>query len=260
MRQDSSFLSTQALIYQMFRKDFLGNYKKSFLGITWLLAAPLVGIISWLVLNFSGILVPGETKVPYPFYILIGLSLWNSFVGAYTAAAGTLSGAAGLLLQVKFPHEVLLIKQLLMHFVNVLINFALVTALMLIFNCPTSWWLPTLPLLVLPLIFWGAAIGLIISVVSAVVPDVRNTVDLVIGFGLYLTPVIYVRNMIHPIIGKVVAVNPLAHLIEAVREMITLGDLSHMTNYAIAGAIGVVFFALSVKFFFATKEWVFEKM
>jgi ABC-type polysaccharide/polyol phosphate export permease len=34
------------LIIQLFKRDFLMSYKKSFLGMSWLIITPLMGIIS----------------------------------------------------------------------------------------------------------------------------------------------------------------------------------------------------------------------
>jgi hypothetical protein len=38
---------SRELIYQLFRRDFLMAYKKSFFGVSWILISPIMGIVSW---------------------------------------------------------------------------------------------------------------------------------------------------------------------------------------------------------------------
>jgi ABC-type polysaccharide/polyol phosphate export permease len=35
------------LIWQLFKRDLLAGYKKSFIGMAWLFISPLMGIVSW---------------------------------------------------------------------------------------------------------------------------------------------------------------------------------------------------------------------
>ncbi len=75
------------LIWQLFKRDFLGSYKKSFIGLAWIIISPLVGILSWVFLQKTGMLRPGESGIPYPAYVLIGTSMWGLFMGFFNAAA-----------------------------------------------------------------------------------------------------------------------------------------------------------------------------
>ena len=40
----------RGLIWELFKRDFIGGYKKSFLGLSWLVIAPVMGIAA----RFSG--------------------------------------------------------------------------------------------------------------------------------------------------------------------------------------------------------------
>lgn len=67
------------LIWQLFRRDFVGAYKKSWLGFAWFFIMPLMGIVSWVFLQKSGMLKPGDVGIPYPAYVLIGTSMYTLF-------------------------------------------------------------------------------------------------------------------------------------------------------------------------------------
>jgi hypothetical protein len=47
-----NIIASRELIYQLFKRDFLMSYKKSFFGIGWIFLAPVIGIISWVFMNY----------------------------------------------------------------------------------------------------------------------------------------------------------------------------------------------------------------
>ncbi|HPV43831.1 MAG TPA: hypothetical protein PKX40_21840, partial [Spirochaetota bacterium] len=82
-----NIIMSRELIYQLFKRDFIMAYKKSFLGIGWILLQPIIGIISWVFMNKTGVLQPGDVGIPYPAYVLLSTSIWGLFVGFFTSAS-----------------------------------------------------------------------------------------------------------------------------------------------------------------------------
>ena len=149
----TNIIRSRELIWQLFKRDFFASYKKSFIGITWIFLAPVMGIISWVFLQKTGMLNPGDVGIPYPAYVLIGTSMWGLFMGFFNAARGTLSAGEGLIMQVNYPHEVLLFKQTAEHLANFLIAFVMNIAVLVAFGVIPSWGIVFFPLVVLPLFF-----------------------------------------------------------------------------------------------------------
>src|ERR1700722_12292795 len=75
------------LIWTLFSRDFKAQFKQSFLGYLWAALGPLLGVFSFVFMNYAGILNPGPTEVPYPVYAFIGTSLW----GFLTSTIGVMS-------------------------------------------------------------------------------------------------------------------------------------------------------------------------
>ena len=103
-----NILNSKELIWQLFKRDFFASYKKSFIGISWIFLSPIMGIVSWVFLQKTGMLHPGEMGIPYPAYVLIGTSMWGLFMGFFNSAKETLSSGQSLVMQVNYPHEALL--------------------------------------------------------------------------------------------------------------------------------------------------------
>jgi ABC-type polysaccharide/polyol phosphate export permease len=61
-----NIVRSRELIWQLFKRDFTAGYKKSFFGMAWMLVAPVMGIVSWVFLQRTGVLRPGDPGVPYP--------------------------------------------------------------------------------------------------------------------------------------------------------------------------------------------------
>ena len=88
-------LNSRELIWQLFKRDFFAGYKKAFLGIGWVVLAPIFGILSWVFMNYAGVLKPGNVGIPYPAFVLLSSSFWGLFMGFYQASAETLNSGSG---------------------------------------------------------------------------------------------------------------------------------------------------------------------
>lgn len=255
-----NIIEFRELIYQLFKRDFFMSYKKSFIGFSWVVLSPILGIISWVLMNAAGILQPGDVGIPYPAYVLLSSSIWGLFMGFYSSSATTLSSGIGLVTQVKFPHEVLLFKQTAQYLANFIITFIINIFVLIIFGVLPSWCIVFFPFVVLPLFFLGVGVGLIISVVSVVASDIQKTFDFLMGLVIYITPVIFSNMVNNPILQKVIDWNPLTYLIGGARDIIIYGKINHFESYLYASAIAFFVFLFSWRLFYLSEDKVIEKI
>jgi lipopolysaccharide transport system permease protein len=248
------------LIWQLFKRDLLAGYKKSFIGLAWMFIAPIFGIISWVFLQRTGLLQPGDVGIPYPAYLLIGTSMWGLFMGFYGSAASTLSAGGGLLMQVNYPHEALLFKQLANHLANYTIGFAMNIVILLAFHVVPSWGIFLFPIVALPLFFLGAAFGLIISMVSVVAYDLTRFVEIGMSILMYSTPIIYSADINSTLIRTMNKWNPLTYLVCSCRDMIIYGRLYHPKAYFLAAGLSLLAFLISWRLFYVSEDKIIERM
>ena len=248
------------LIWQLFKRDFFAAYKKSFVGKAWIFISPLMGIVSWTFLQMSGMLKPGDVGIPYPAYVLVGTSMWGLFMGFYYAASGTLYAGQDLILQVNFPHEALLFKQVAQTLATFVITFAMNIVVLLCFGVAPSWGALLLPLVALPLFFLSSGLGLIMSMIGVVAMDVNRFFDLALSFTMYVTPVIYSSKVGNGILQTIIHWNPLTYLVCSCRDMIIYGRLYEPTGYALAAAFALVVFLTAWRLFYLTEDKIVERM
>lgn len=255
-----NIIVSRELIFQLFKRDFLMAYKKSFIGMGWIFILPIIGIISWVFMNYTGVLKPGDVGIPYPAYVLLSTTIWGLFMGFYSSAAGTLTAGTGFIDQVKFPHEALLFKQTAQQLANFLITFVVTLIVLLIFGVYPNWKIIFFPILIIPLFLLGSGIGLVISVISVVAADLQKGFDFLLGLFLYITPVIYSPNVQNPFLQKVLKWNPLTYLVGGVRDIIVYGRLEHIDRFVYATCFALLVFLLSWRLFFISEDKVIEKM
>lgn len=256
----TNIISSRELIWQLFRRDFFMSYKKSFLGFSWMIITPVMGIISWVLMNATGILTPGNVGMPYPAYVLLSSSIYGLFMNFYSGASGTLSAGSGFIFQVNFSHDALLAKQILLQMANFLITLLITILVLLFFGVYPSWMILLFPILIIPMMLLGAAIGLVTSVVSVVASDIQKGIGFIMGLLMYITPVIYSPDVKNPILHDIIKWNPLTYLIGAVRDSMIYGRIDHFDRFLISAGFSLILFLLAWRLFYVTEERVIERM
>jgi len=251
---------SRELIKQLFVRDFIAVYKKSFLGMGWLFISPVIGIVSWVLMNYTGVLHPGDVGIPYPAYVLLSTSIWGLFMGFYSSATGTLGSGSAFIMQVKFPHESLLVKQVAQHLATFFIGFLMNIIVLLIFGVVPSWKIVFFPVVILPLFFLGSGIGLVIGVINVVAVEIQRIMDAFFGFLIFLTPVIYATDIASPFLQKIIKWNPLTYLVGGARDIIVYGRIDNWDKFLYATLLSLVVFIFSWRLFYVSEEKVIEKM
>lgn len=196
----------------LFLKNLRSQHRQSVLGYAWLLLPPLVSALVWTALNYSGVISVGETKVPYPLYVLIGTMFWSVFVEALKCPLTDLKNARDILGKVRMPHEAVILAGLGTVVFNFLIRALLVAAAFFLYGNIPGWTLLLTPLAVLSLVLLGLAIGLWLAPVGLLYEDVNRSVDLLLGFGFLVTPVVYPVPKVWPA-SLITDFNPLVPLL-----------------------------------------------
>lgn len=253
-------MNSRELIWQLFKRDFLGAYKKSFLGVAWAVLTPLAATLSWAILQHTGVIQPGQVGVPYFVYVLVGSSFWTLFQGSYRAAANTLKGSMSLITQVNYPHEAVLIKELIQTIATFVIVFVLNVGVMIAFGVFPGLSIVFLPLVVIPLVLLGSAIGLIVSMIAVIAADVINLLDVALSILMYLTPIVYAAGQSNALLNRIAFWNPLSYLVCSPRDLLLFGRLYDNTGFAICALGSVVAFLVSWRLFYVSEQRVIERL
>jgi homopolymeric O-antigen transport system permease protein len=252
-------VNSRELIWQLFKRDLLAGSKQSMFGLLWLVLSPLLGIVSWVLMQEAGVLRPGALDVPYPVYVLFGTAIWGLFMAFYAAAASSLTSAGGLLVQAKFSHEALVAQQMAHTVTVVIVNMLLLLLVWGVFGAAVHWTALLFPFSLIPLFLFGTGIGMVVSVFAVLVRDMSKTITTVLGLAMFMTPVVYAADVESAWLQRLIAWNPLTYLVGGAREVVLEGRIAHPIGYAASVLLAAAVFLGAWRLFFMSEQKVAEK-
>lgn len=256
----SNLVRSRDVIWQLFRRGLVGDYKQSFLGVAWLILSPLIGVVGWLFMNYTGILNPGNTEVPYPVYVICGAMIWGMFMTFYAVSSVSLSSLGALILQVRFPREALVAQQMAQGLVSVGISTVVVFVLLMAVGIGPTWAAIAFPLSLIPLLLLATGIGLATSIFATIVHDVAKVVGVFLGLLMFLTPVIYSPDVDNQTLQAVIHLNPLTYLVGVPRDILLRGRIDHVVGYLGSISVSAVVFVLGWRLFVVSEQKIAEKV
>jgi lipopolysaccharide transport system permease protein len=204
------------LLYFLTWRDIKVRYKQTALGAAWAVIQPffMMVVFSLFFGKLAG--VPSD-GIPYPVFAFCGLLPWQLFAHALTESSNSLVGNQNLITKVYFPRLVVPIAAVLGGVVDFAIAFVILLAMMLYFGIVPGWAIVTLPLFIVLAITTALAVGLWLSALNVKYRDVRYTMNFLVQFWLFATPVAYPSSLIPEQWRWAYGLNPMAGVVEGFR-------------------------------------------
>lgn len=232
-------VSSRELGWQMLTRDIKAQYRDAFLGIVWALVPPAITAAGFAIASNSGIINVGNTDIPYPAFVMLGTTLWQTFVEACNGPQQSIQSYRLLFLQVKIPYEAIIWSQLGQIAFNLIIKLFFVVIIFIIFKVPVSWMIIFAPIALLSLIIFGMALGLFLIPVLNLVQDVSRSLQFAILAWFFLTPVAFPVPS-YGMLALIIKINPVTPLLVTAREMITTGNLTSLVPFCYISVISLI--------------------
>ncbi|TWI02984.1 ABC-2 type transport system permease protein/lipopolysaccharide transport system permease protein [Luteimonas cucumeris] len=221
--------------------DIVTKYRRSRLGLVWLLLPPLlyVGGIGYL---FAG--VYGKDPLVFMPHLGVGYLIFRLLTNIITESSGVLSGHAGFILD----GRVRLTDFVLRTLAKALFYSAAALPIVVVALALSPILQPIGLVLFIPsflLILWNTVwIGMVVALLGARFPDIKELTGSLFLFAFVFTPIIWYASHTPPgsIRGAVMRVNPLFHMVELVRapllgEAVEAGTLAYLGIMSVLGWI-----------------------
>ena len=229
------------------KKDIRGKYKASFLGILWSFVNPLLQVLVY------AIVFPYVMKIKTPNYLIFlitGIIPWSWFSIAISQGAGSFVYNSNLIKKVYFPREILPISNVTSGMINFLISCVIILIAVLLSGLGLSWHLVFLPLIVLVQYIFTLAFVMLVSAFNVYVRDVEYIVAFILNMAFYATPILYSIDMFNGShLAIIFKLNPMAHVINAYRDIFYVHAIPHISSLLIVGAVSLLFLVFSYKIF-----------
>lgn len=235
-----NFLRYRELLKELVNRDIKTKYRRSFLGIMWSVLNPL-GMMVIMTIVFSHVF--RQNIENFPVYLMCGQVIFNFYNEASNMAMTSILGNASLIKKVYVPKYLFPTAKVCSSFVNLLTSFIALTIVVLATRTPLSW---TLVLVVFPIIYvflFSLGMGVLLSALVVSFRDMIHLYGVLITGWMYLTPIFYPVEILPQWVRQLIALNPLASIIEMFRDVLMYGripDLMLHLRCAVPCAIALV--------------------
>lgn len=212
------------LLWLLVRRDFVSRYKQTVLGPIWFILQPLVTTIIFTIF-FNGVAkIPTDSLPPTLFY-LCGLLIWDYFSRCVNSTSVSLISHAHLFEKVYFPRLIVPLSSTLSNLFAFAIQLISFLGFYIYFKYFTSAgvyikpniFIIYLPLLLLQVVLFALGVGLWVSALTAKYRDLSFMMGFIVQLWMYATPVIYPVSVIPANYRFILALNPVAAIIDLYR-------------------------------------------
>lgn len=246
------------MIRSLVRKDLRGRYKGSFLGFLWTFINPLLQLLVYNMV-FSVILRTGIEK--YYLFLFVALIPWIFFSAAITGGSVSIIMQKDLVKKIYFPREVIPISYVTSCFVNMLLSFVVVFAVVFVAGVrPSVQALLCLPVIMIVEYMLALGIAMITSAITVYFRDMEHILGIVAMAWMYLTPVVYDESMCPEKYIKLFHINPMTSIIMAYRDILYYGKVPEMRTLAEAVVLGAVCLVVGSVVFVRLKKHFAEEL
>lgn len=252
-------IRNRSLLWQFARRDVLGRYRGSLLGLTWSFLTPLLmlGVYSFVFVGVFRQSWPGATHgggLEFSLQVFAGLLVFNLFSEVAGKAPNLVVDQPNLVKKVIFPVELLTWVTVLSGLFHLLISSVTLLVVLLVARggLPvTAFALPLVLLAFLPVLL---GLGWFLSAMGVFVRDVGQVMTMVVSLTMFMSPVFYSVKSLAPDLQFWMNLNPLTLIIEQVRAVLLLGLWPDWAALGLYAAVAAVFATAAATFFQLTRK------
>lgn len=245
------------LIFSFAKRDLLGRYKGSALGIAWAVLTPVV-MIAIFTFIFAGIFGArfgaGDSHWDYALYLFCGLLPWTMFQETVQQSSNTIVANANLVKRVVFPLETLPAAQAFAALGNQLFaTIALLIATLVIRQNLqlTALWLPVL---LIPQLLFALGAAWLIASLGVFMRDIAQGITLLLMAWMYLTPIIYPESIVPERFRWFIDINPFTSLVRSYRRVFLDGFAPDWRGLLYFSLVALVIFVFGYWWFARTRK------
>ena len=244
-------------------RDLKSRYAGSLMGIVWNVIHPLAMIIIY-TLIFTRIMrakLPGMTDVySYSIYLVAGLLPWNAFAEVLSRSTTVFLDQAWLLKKISFPKKLLGGSIALSSFVNFLIGFSIFILFLLLTGHRLGRAYLALPILLILQFTFAFGLGLILSALNVFLRDISQLVGIGLQLWFWLTPIVYLENMLPDGLRSLFQLNPMYHFVRGYHSVILDSAFPSWSVLGITSMVSLISLTVGSAIFFRLKDEIVDEV
>lgn len=226
-------------------RDLRVRYKQSVLGAAWAVLLPLsmMALFTFVFTRAMDVQTVWGLRTPYALYAFAGLVPWTFFSASLTSCVGSLVANRNLVTKVYFPREVFPLSSVATALADFAVALLALLVLMLYYHARGEWAMAAgwgwamLPLVLVIQITLTIGLGLLLAMGNLFYRDVRPVFGVVVQLWMFVSGVVVPIPRDGSMTAKVLALNPVAPLIEGYRACLLEGRIPDAGGLVYGGVV-----------------------
>lgn len=242
------------LFYFLVLRDIKVRYKQTVLGGLWAIIQPFFMMVVFTLFFGNLAKVPSE-GVPYPIFNYTAMVAWTYFANATTFSGNSLVQNTALISKVYFPRMMVPLAPVLAFLLDFAIAFVILIGMMFYYGIYPTVMTLFLPLLVILMMLTASGVGMLLAALNANYRDIRYTLQFLVQFWMFASPVVYPVSMLPEKYHLIYAINPMAGVIEGFRSAL-LGTVAFPTQMLLVSTLtSIIIFIIGALYFRQTERY-----
>ena len=228
-----SLWRNRQLIVQMTKREVVGRYKGSVMGLAWSFFNPVFMLVVYTFM-FSVVFkarwgVEGEdSKALFAVVLFVGMIVHGLFAEVLNRAPSLILSNVNYVKKVVFPIEILPVISMAAALFHSMISLCVLLIAFVIFKGYLHWTTVFIPLVLLPFVILTLGFAWLLASLGVFLRDVGQVIGIVIMVMMFLAPVFYPVTAVPEQFRPFIMANPLTFIIEQAREVLIWG---HTPNW-----------------------------
>lgn len=234
----------RGLVYASAKREVIGRYRGSVLGLLWSFFNPLF-MLAIYTLVFGVIFnsrwnPTSDSKTEFALVLFAGLIVFNLFSECVNRAPGLIVANPNYVKKVVFPLEILPFVALLSALYHMVISLGVwLAAYMLFFGVPQATTL-LLPVVIVPFALCIVGLSWFFASLGVFLRDVSQFIGIAVMALMFLSPIFYPVTALPEGSRNLLYANPLTPVIEMTRDVLFWGKLPDFTLLSVYWLVSTV--------------------
>lgn len=225
-----SLVINRQLISQMTKREVVGRYKGSVMGLLWSFLNPIF-MLAVYTFFFSVVfkarwgVVEGveESKIQFAVVLFVGMIVHGLFAEVLNRAPTLVTSNVNYVKKVIFPLEILPVISLSAALFHSIVSLMVLLTVFVAFNHYLPWTVILVPLVLLPLVIISLGFAWMLAALGVFLRDVGQTIGIFTTVMMFMSPVFFPITAMPEKYRPIIMANPLTFIIEQAREVLIWG-------------------------------------
>lgn len=247
------------LVCQFARREVIGRYKGSYLGLAWSLVTPLTMLTVYTFV--FGVVFRAkwggqaqETPIEYALTLFCGLIVFGVFSEPVSRAPTIVLSYPSYVKKVVFPLEILPVSMLIAGLIHAGIGVAILLPASMVLGTALPKTIYLLPLVLLPLCALTLGLCWFLASLGVFVRDIVHPIGIVVQILMFLSGIFFPVSAIPQKLQILMRLNPLVTILEDARRTILWGQPPDWPGWAVTTAISLIVLQLGYGWFMRSKR------